>query len=155
MTQASTGRRIGAALAAGVLGLALTACSGPDNTVTSEPAATVEVDVFSGRQNPEVPLSPGAAEQLTQFIAEHEQDATSVDEPEWPLGFRGFVVTFDDAQGSASWASVRVQPNAVYVDDGANLLRITDSSGTAYSLVWTDIQDDLAADVREAIEQSN
>lgn len=112
--------------------------------------ASVEVDVYSGRENPVVPLSDHTAQNLQEFIDEHEAGAERVNEPQWPLGFRGFLVTFD----GVGWSSARVLEESVYVEDATGLLRIADGPGVAYRLIWDEIRAEMDATVVTAVEES-
>lgn len=85
--------------------LMLAACAADTGqSVTPAPSAYVELDLFSGRPNPTWELSPADAATLISMIG-GLQASPPVDLPT-PLGYRGFLVTLDEAK-SGSVARIR------------------------------------------------
>ena len=140
-----------ARLAIGTLVLAVltltAACTGP----SAKPSdAFVEIDLYSGRENPTSPLTWKASQDLLAFINSHAPDAEPAAEPMAALGFRGLVVTPIDTDNNSS--HIRIVPTAVYVTDGDVTQRIADESGEAFYLVWDDVRAHLEPAVVNAVE---
>ena len=60
------------------------------------PIITVVLDIWSGRPNPVWQLSGMVAEEALRHLGAVPESATSADQPP-PLGYRGLIVTFEDA----------------------------------------------------------
>ena len=113
-------------------------------------AAQVEVDLYSGRVNPQATLSQSATDELVGIVREGKDDATAVEgDQTGDLGFRGFIVTLDD--GTSATIVVRVVYDAIYLEDDTAITRIADDDGTAYRLVLDDIENELDTEAVTAI----
>ena len=132
-----------------LLGLPACAESGQPDV---QSGASVEVDIFSGLENPIAPLGPDAFHDLEAFVDGQEYGAEEAEVPAGTLGFRGLVVTPDGPH--EEWSSIRVLVHEVYVtgDDGA--FRITDDSGVAFDIIWENIHAHLDEPVVTAVEES-
>lgn len=154
MTGAARGARWSATvpcLAASVLVGSLLGCSAETSGAPADDlAASVEVDAFSGRANPEVPLDSRSAQSLYDMLRDRVDKATMVDEPQWPLGFRGFLVAFEKPRGD--WATVRVLRDRVYIQTSTGLQEVPDESGDAFKIVRDAVDDELEPDVLTAID---
>ncbi|MEV4416960.1 hypothetical protein [Catellatospora sp. NPDC049609] len=137
--------------AAGLLALALlatvSACASTADGPPPESSYAVTVDLFSGRENPQVALSDGAAEQLYGDLDARAAEFQAAAEPPAPLGFRGFVV---DPPVDAR-PVLRVTQDAVYSVRGQEHRKLADPSGRYYRLVLDDVTPHLAQDVRAAL----
>lgn len=109
--------------------------------------ATVMVDIFSGRQNPETPLEPALVDELFSMLEDQGASLVPIKEPDLKLGFRGFVVTSPDE----SRPSLRISPRTVYVVTGGSWEELADPEQNFYSRLYAAIDQALADDVREAI----
>lgn len=108
----------------------------------------VEMDLFSGRDNPVLPLEPGVAEELWLLVA--DQRAAGEGAPAEPtpggLGFRGLVVTSPNPDDPP----LRLLPDAVEVNGTDGVHRLADG-GLAYTRVYDALHDHLDADVLAAL----
>ena len=136
-----------ALLIAGALA-SVTAC---DRQVPAHPDAEVAVDIFSGRQDPVVPLDEATVEALVTYLDSKASDAFATLGGTQQLGFDGLVVTMEPDTETLS--TIRVLPHSVYVTDAVGTVRISDYSGTAFALVWDAVKPQLEADVVDAVEE--
>ncbi|MDF1489056.1 hypothetical protein [Tessaracoccus caeni] len=151
MSNLRSASRTIALLATACLGLAtLGACSPSD--APSKSQATVEVDVYSGQENPVATLGTEALEQLDAFIVEHQDGAPEVEALDDPLGFRGLVVTPDGP--GMQWTGARVLKDAVRVTTDDSTVQIEDDDSTAFDIVWNAIRGDLDETVVKAVDES-
>ncbi len=135
----------GLAIAAGlavVAGVGVWAAVG--RGVPAVPAAVaatmVEVDAFSGRANPTVPLDAALADQLYESLPSLEQTGFELtDLPATGLGFRGFVVTPPDDTRPV----LRITPGTVVVDPGGDPEILADADGTLFGAVLGALPEDL------------
>lgn len=161
-----SGRRGLAAAAAVVLvagaGLGAWAWLGRDGTVpaTLAPAATpaasgarVLVELYSGRENPEVDLSASAADQLYARLADREAagELEPGEPPESGLGFAGFAVRPADTSRPA----LRILTDAVYLDQAGTSMRLDDPHGSFYALVYDAISPLLDDATRAALPDTD
>lgn len=110
---------------------------------------TAAVDIYSGRENPEYPLSDAAAQDLAehlQALSEAGGSANSAEERP-ALGFRGFILGgeldgFEDAE-------VSVDPDGVSIDRGDEPEWIADG-GVAYEIVLDDLDGSLSPEEDDA-----
>ncbi len=101
--------------------------------------STVTVDMFSGRANPQFPLSPEATEQLEELLA--ELVTVDVEAPTFDLlGFRRFRVS--DVRHGGSASSVSVTPDLVVVDVAVTVL--ADPGGLVFSLLRSEAAEALS-----------
>ncbi len=110
---------------------------------TAVPAGvpSVEVDVFSGQENPVVELDASIADELYAMVADHEAAGELEDEapPEGVLGFRGLVVhPADDVR-----PTLRILPGAVYVDPDGDAKLLRDPSARFFQAVATALTPEL------------
>lgn len=110
-------------------------------------ATTVEVDVFSGRENPVVELDSDVADELYALFDDNSGSAEPVDPPELALGFRGFVVTPADA----ARPTLRIRSDAVFYGPEEAHRRIPDPDGVFFGTVLDAIRGSLPPEVLEAI----
>lgn len=147
MSNSRSASRTIALLATACLGLAaLGACS------PSTSQATVEVDVYSGQENPVATLGTEALQQLDAFIVEHREGAPEVAALDDPLGFRGLVVA-PEGPGT-TWAGARVLKDAVMVTSDDSTVQIEDDDSAAFDIVWNAIREDLDETVVKAVDES-
>jgi hypothetical protein len=105
------------------------------------------VDLYSGKENPEVELSADAAEVIYGDLDGRAADFKAEGEPASPLGFRGFVVT---PSGEAR-SVLRVTHDSVYsVRNGAHE-KLADPAGKYYNLILDDVRTRLSQDVLDAL----
>lgn len=144
-------RSLGLTATACLIFVGLASCS-TEAEPQASPDATVEVDVYSGRQNPVVPLSADALDELQGLIEDNEREPATDDSSDDGLGFRGLVVMREAPNDG--WTIARVVPDAVIVTKGTEVTRIADPDGTAFDLTWNDIRGELDPEVVTAVEQS-
>lgn len=102
--------------------LVAVACGGGSTNAASE--VVVEIDLYSGRENPTWTLTPNAAATLASLVDTLEPQETSEPDFAW-LGFRRFVVTgLNDGQHS-------VTSDAVFVNGTA----LADPAGQVFALL--------------------
>lgn len=145
-------------LAVGV-GLGALALRGSGDTVTATPAApatsptdegaSVEVDVYSGRDNPHVALDAKVAQELYAMLADQEAAGLlhKTGAPDLSLGFRGFVLTPADS----SLRELRILPTRVVVHGTTDYQQLHDPEQQFYNRVYDAIGPLLAEDVRRAL----
>jgi hypothetical protein len=75
----------------------------------------IELDVYSGRPNPTFQLSPEAGAELAQKL--RSLPASQREPPEPGLGYRGFVVTFENTAAAGVPGSARIFDGLVIVND--------------------------------------
>lgn len=139
-------------LVAGV-GLAAWSWLGRTTAVPAAPGAgteyMVEVDIYSGRENPVLPLDPSVARQL--YLMLEDIDAAGLlkpsDPPEFGLEFRGFVVTSSDA----SLPILRILPKAVYSIRGGSHEQLEDPNENFYTRIYDALASQLPEGVPEAL----
>lgn len=141
-------RAIAASLIAGALFLTA-AC---DEYAPAHPDAIVAVEVYSGQENPVVPLDEATSEALIAYLDTKAADAYPTLGGAQQVGFDGLVVTLDPTTDAL--ATVRVLPHSVYVSDATGAVRISDLTGTAFDIVWNDVKTKLEADVVDAVESA-
>ena len=104
------------------------------------PSTMVEVDAFSGRENPTVPLAARLADQLYDALPGLEQTGLELtDLPDPGLGFRGFVVTPPDGTRPV----LRITPGTVVVDPGGDPEILADAGGSLFNAVLGGLPEDL------------
>ncbi|MCC6498400.1 MAG: hypothetical protein IT193_19300 [Propionibacteriaceae bacterium] len=138
-------------LLAGV-GLAGWSWYGRSDTVPAAPSPgikyMVEVDIYSGRENPELPLDPSIARGL--YLMLEDIDAAGLVKPSDPpslnLGFRGFVVTPSDT----SMPVLRILPKTVYSVQGGTYEKFDDFDENFYTRVYHALGPQLPEAVPEA-----
>ena len=138
-------------LVAGV-GLAAWSWLGRSDAVPAMPSPgteyLVEVDLYSGRENPELSLNPSVGRELYLMI--EDIDAAGLlkpsDPPEFGLGFRGFVVTPSDP----SLPVLRIVPKTVYSIRGGSYEQYFDAEETIYNRVYHALATQLPEGVPEA-----
>ncbi|MGC3994471.1 MAG: hypothetical protein QM779_10255 [Propionicimonas sp.] len=120
------------------------------------PAASgdrVVVELYSGRENPEVALDAGVADELYRMLA--DQEAAGLlepgDAPTSDLGFAGLLVVPADT----SRPSLRVLPTAVYLEQDGRPSRLDDPDGNFYSRVYDAIRPLLEDSVRQALPDTD
>lgn len=110
---------------------------------TTVPAGvpSVEVDIFSGRENPVVELDVSIADELYAMVGDHQAAGELEDEapPEGVLGFRGLVVHPADDQRPI----LRILPGAVYVDPDGDAQLLRDPSARFFDAVATVLTPEL------------
>lgn len=121
-----------------------------------EPAgAIVEVDIFSGRENPVVDLPESTTDQLYALLAARADDLphphpnTSLGSQ---LGFRGLVVT---PAGSENRSRLRLVSGLVYVGSDDDHQLADDVDNLMYQLVMDAIRDSLPEEVVTAIDKAD
>jgi hypothetical protein len=139
---------------AGVLTLAMlailtgmTACATAADGPSSAGSYDVQVDLYSGRENPEVELSTRAAEELYGDLEGRATEFQAAAEPEGLLGFRGFVVT----PSGDTRPTLRVTKDSVYSIRGGAHEKLPDPAGKYYKLILDDVKTRLTKDVLDAL----
>lgn len=160
------GRRWLAAAAAVVLvagvGLGTWVWLGRDGTVPATPAPVatpaasgdrVVVELYSGRENPEVDLDASVADQLYARLADQEAagELEPGEPPESGLGFAGFVVRPADTSRPA----LRILTDAVYFDRSGTSMRLDDPHGSFYALVYDAVRPLLDDAARKALPDTD
>ncbi len=115
-----------------------------------EPAgATVEVDLFSGRENPVVQLPATVTDELYALLDDRAGSAVNIDPHQGILGFRGFIVTpLDDPDRGV----LRVLPDAVQFGPIHDYKRLDDP--VFFEFVLEAIRGSLSDDVLKAIDEA-
>ena len=139
-------------LVAGV-GLAAWSWLGRGAAIPAAPSAateyTVEVDLYSGRENPELPLNPSVGREL--YLMLKDIDAAGLlkpsDPPEFGLEFRGFVVTPSDP----SLPVLRILPKTVYSIRAGSYEQYFDAEENIYNRVYHALSSQLPEGVPEAL----
>lgn len=130
---------------------------GRGSTVPAAPAAapqsSVEIDVFSGRENPRVDLDAAVTTSLYAMLADQEGAGLLRPAvlPEQGLGFRGFVLTPADS----SLPVLRILPTAVYVNRSGSYQQLPDPNMHFYNRVYDAIRPLIGDDVRDALPATN
>lgn len=123
-------------------------------TATGEPSSSgsygVVVDLFSGRENPEVELSSGVAEQIYGDLDGRATEFQAAAQPDAKLGFCGFVVT---PSGDAK-PVLRVTKDSVYSIRGGKHEKLADPTGKYYNLILNDVKAQLSGDVLKALDRT-
>lgn len=116
-------------------------------------SAMVEVDLYSGRENPRVPLELAVVRELYAMLADQEAagELRRTGTPDLALGFRGFVVTPADG----SLPRLRILPDRVVVDRDGDYRQLQDPNMLFYNRVYDAVRPRVDADVREALPDSN
>ena len=150
------GRRwAGPAIAAGlvvVAGLAVWAALGRGLPAApaAPPATILTADLYSGRENPAVPLPAAVADELYQALPGLEPTGLELtDLPDPGLGFRGFVVT----PPQATRPVLRVLPGTVVVDPAGDPEILADPAGTLFGSLLRALPSDLAGEVSAELVQ--
>lgn len=109
-----------------LLAISTAACSSSGNApaTASEPRATVELDVYSGRPNPTWDLSGSDSRALKAML-----EALPAGPPAMPadaLGYRGFLVRFP---GEAASPGIKVRKGVVQRGTGASAKFFGDRGG--------------------------
>lgn len=145
---------VGIIVAAGI-GLAASGCSTPVSDAPAAPPGrtTVIVDLYSGRENPQLPLDPDVAEEMYLMIGDSAAagEVIPADPPDPGPGFRGFVVTPADA----NLPVLRILPTAVYLDESGTPGRVDDPGSGFYNRVYDAIRPLLDDATRTALPDSN
>lgn len=138
-------------LVAGV-GLAAWSWLGRSTAIPAAPSAgtefMVEVDLYSGRENPELQLSPSVGRELYLML----EDITAggllkpSDPPEFGLELRGFVVTPSDP----SLPVLRIVPKRVYLVRAGSYEQYFDTDENFYNRVYHALASQLPEGVPEA-----
>lgn len=111
--------------------------------------ATVEVDLFSGRENPVVQLPATVTDELYALLDDRAGSAVNTDPHQGILGFRGFVVTpLDDPDRGV----LRVLPDAVQFGPIHDYKRLDDP--VFFEFVLEAIRGSLSDDVLKAIDEA-
>jgi hypothetical protein len=121
---------------------------------TSTPAAdTVVVDIYSGGENPELPLDEAVARELYLMVEDQEAagQLAPVAEPTFGLGFRGFVLTPADP----SLPELRILPDEVFVSGPDGYRRLADPESNFYNRVWDALRPDLTDDLVGALPDTS
>lgn len=112
--------------------------------------ATVEVDLFSGRENPVVEISESVTDELYALLDDKAAAAVNTDPREELLGFRGFVVTpVDDPDGRV----LRILPDAVRFGPVHDYRRLDDPEQVFFRFILDSIRGSLSDDVLKAIDE--
>ncbi len=113
-------------------------------------AATAEVDIYSGRQNPVVELEPNLADELYALLDDRAGALQETEPPELALGFRGFVVHADGGR-----PQLRILPDTVYVIQAEDRYhRLSDPDKVFHRIVFAAVRDSLPAEVVKVISES-
>ncbi len=145
--------------AAGAAGLVLTALLAGCAPAVSPAAPTeVEVDVYSGRQNPRWVMTDEELADLREAVQRLGEPSARATPHGGGLGFRGFVVHDVVLAGAAGPAELSVVDEAVIRRSG-NPATWADPAGTVLALLLEDAQEhldpaDLAA-VEEAVSRGD
>lgn len=130
-------RRFAFALVLLAVSTSLSACNGNDSD-DHHSAATVMVDMFSGRPNPVFTLSPEATRQLEELLA--ALVTADVELPTFDhLGFRRFVVSNAHYDGSTS--RISVTPDIIALDSTITALK--DPEGSVFSFLRSEAKKEL------------
>lgn len=134
-------------MAAIVAALLATACS------PSVPAiSVVEVDLYSGGENPVVEIDPATVSEVFDVI--HAGEATPTSGPETGLGFRGLIVFgTTEAWAGEPWTELRLLPDAIYLSGEAGTFVISDGAEDAFDTVWRVVRRSLGAHEVAAVER--
>jgi hypothetical protein len=140
------------ATAAGLLAVAAllaggSACGSGADDPPAAPSYDVLVDLYSGRENPEVELSATVAEEIYGDLDGRAAEFQPATEPTGTLGFRGFVVTPSDPARPV----LRVTPDSVFAVRDDSYRRLADPGHTYYRLILDDVKPRLSQDVRTAL----
>lgn len=110
-----------------LLAIGVVVMSGCSGTVSDGPTAAssgsietvyVEVDVFSGLENPECVLEGADAQAVVDAFDETLPVGVAASPPS-VLGFRGLILVGDALPGGDDVRSIRVVPEGYYVEDSA------------------------------------
>lgn len=119
----------------------------PSPTTPTPAGTTVMIDIYSGRENPTLPLDADVADQVYFQFADSE--AADLLKPGAPptaqLGFRGFVITSADP----TRPPMRILPNAAYLDRAGTWLKM--GRPEPYALVYDALWPSLSNEVRAAL----
>ncbi len=131
---------------------------GRGSTVPAAPAAapqsSVEIDVFSGRENPRVNLDAAVTRRRCMRCSPTRKAAGLLRPavlPEQGLGFRGFVLTPADS----SLPVLRILPTTVYVNRSGSYQQLPDPNMHFYNRVYDAIRPLIGDDVRAALPATN
>lgn len=114
-----------------------------------EPAgATVEVQIFSGRENPVVELSGSVTDKLYALFDQHAGAAEHVDPHQSVLGFQGFAVTPVDTDRPSLWAL----PTQVRFGPIQDYQGFDDPDQVFFRLILDAIRPSLPDDVLQVID---
>lgn len=135
-------------------GAAVWATLGRSGAVPAAPAAAsteyrVEVDIYSGRPNPQLILDPLVGRELYLMIDDLDAAGllTPTDPPEFGLEFRGFVVSPSDP----SLRVLRIVPKTVYSIRAGTYEQYVDTGEGFYTRVYHAVASQLPAGVPEAL----
>ena len=117
------------------------------------PQSSVEIDVFSGRENPRVNLDEAVTRGLYAMLADQEAAGplSPAAPPEEGLGFRGFILTPSDS----SLPVLRILPTTVYVNRSGSYQQLPDPNMNFYNLIYDAIRPLIGDDVRAALPATN
>jgi hypothetical protein len=124
---------------------------------TSAPAIPavdiVVIDIYSGGENPELPLDEAVARELYLMVADQEAagQLAPVAEPTFGLGFRGFVLTPADP----SLPGLRILPDEVFVSAPDGYRRLADRESNFYNRVWDALRPELTDDLIVALPDTS
>lgn len=130
-----------------LLGVAflLAACQGGEDSAASDPTlelvdGEVVIDVYSGRENPHLALSPEAANALETELAAATGTFAPGEAVEG-LGYRGFVL--DATHGGKTYTYTLLPDSVVRTDSAGTVETSADRAQDAYRIVWADVSDDF------------
>lgn len=115
-------------------------------------STTIEIDLFSGRPNPVMPMDARAADVMYEgMLADQAGYLVPGQPPDLGLGFRGLVVRSDAAR-----PVLRIRPHVVYVErrgpDGEPAYEVLDDPHQIfYRFVLSGIRETLSDDVLDAL----
>jgi hypothetical protein len=109
----------------------------------------VEVDLYSGRPNPDLTLDPAVSRELYLMLGDIEAagELQPVQPPDFGLGFRGFVVTPKEA----ALPVLRILPTTVHVLRDGTYELLDDPDENFYTRVYRALRPLLADEVFAAL----
>lgn len=113
-------------------------------------AATVELDIFSGRPNPAWPLTADQIQAVVDRV--NSLETAPVGSLEAPLGYRGFVVRFDGDATAAT--TVTVQSGEVEITGAQGVIWARDADRSLERLLLDQGRPELPADLVQIVERS-
>lgn len=142
-----------ATVAWGFLVVVIAACGveGTPAEKEGESAASVEVDAFSGRENPGWQLSTARAARLAELISQLPAGTETESVADGPLGFRGFVVTGLRLPDHRHHQRVRVQGARVLIEHSDGALSLPDRNGSVYAELRADAKTHVTQQIFQVI----
>lgn len=115
------------------------------------PRTTVEVSIFSGRENPPaVDLDPNVADELYAVLADQAGSLKEIDQSEARFDMPAFLVNSEQADRDQLW----VMQEVVYVvESGDRLHELLDPDGVFFHTIFDAIRDSLPDEVVKIIEE--